>query len=54
MNTLIAYARAQAISAFDGVNLATNSRMVALARRMRITRHLNASDPTTFAASLRR
>lgn len=53
MNTLIAYARAHSISALEGVILATNSRMVALARRMGMTLHLNASDPTTFDASLR-
>jgi acetyltransferase len=53
MNTLIAYARAQSISTLDGVMLATNSRMVALARRMGMTLRLNASDQTTFDASLR-
>ncbi len=52
MQTLIAYARAQSIEALDGVILATNTRMVALARQMGMTLRLNASDRTTFDAFL--
>ncbi len=50
MQTLIAYARADSISALDGVILATNSRMIALARRMGMTLRLNESDWTILDA----
>jgi acetyltransferase len=52
MQTLIAYARAHSISALDGVISATNSRMIALARRMGMTLRLNESDRAIFDAVL--
>jgi acetyltransferase len=52
MSTLIGYARAHSIPALDGVIRATNSRMVALARRMGMTLRLSEFDPTILDAFL--
>ena len=52
MCTLIAYARAHSISALSGVILATNTRMIALARRMGMTLRSSESDRTILDASL--
>jgi len=52
MCSLIAYARAHSIPALDGVILATNSRMVALARRMGMTLRMSESDRTILDAFL--
>lgn len=52
MESLIAYARAHSISALDGVILATNGRMIALARRLGMTLRSNQSNRTILEASL--
>lgn len=52
MYTLIAYAREHSIPALNGVILATNSRMIALARRMGMTLRLSESDRTILDAFL--